>query len=441
MGDKIRWGDIGDGIRRAVNESIQTGDFTKLGDCLTDTAYSIFGYQQPNGRQSESSTSAHKTTDPGNENAGKYSQNKSYYVPKDETFTEKWIRENKQRKLEEDRQKLEIERSKPLQGVVLEPPFNRIGRVSGILFSVFGGIGIGIGTLLMMAFKMVMAITGIGMFGIGMKASGFLLGGSIIMMLIGRSKHKRLAKAKKYYNVCRINRYCNIDELALRMNMSAKTVLKDIKKFLRIGFFPQGHLNKEKTCFMLDDRIYNEYLEIDKQRSLLLEAEANTEKPASDNSAPQPNTEDSELDVMISEGESCILRLRKMNDNIPGEEISDKLFRLEKLLKEIFERLKDHPEQKGQMHKFMDYYLPMTLKLVGAYEEFDSLSVQGEDIAEAKREIEKTLDTINDAFGELLIRLFKDAAFDAATDAQVLQTMLAKEGLTQEQSFKTTPNN
>ena len=118
-----------------------------------------------------------------------------------------------------------------------------------------------------------------------------------------------------------------------------------------------------------------------------------------------------------------------MNDNIPGEEISAKLFRLENLLKEIFEGLKEHPEQRHQMRKFMDYYLPTTLKLVEAYEEFDELSAQGQEIREAKAEIEKTLDTINSAFEELLNRMFRATAYDVTTDAQVLQTMLAKEGL------------
>ena len=70
--------------------------------------------------------------------------------------------------------------------------------------------------------------------------------------------------------------------------------------------------------------------------------------------------------------------------------------------------------------------------MVASYEQFDSLSSQSEDILEAKAEIEKTLDTINSAFGELLNRLLRMTAFDVTTDAQVLQTMLAKEGLTKD---------
>ena len=88
------------------------------------------------------------------------------------------------------------------------------------------------------------------------------------------------------------------------------------------------------------------------------------------------------------------------------------------------------------MRKFMNYYLPTTLKLVAAYEEFNDLRSQGEEIREAKTEIEKTLDTINGAFEELLNRMFRETAFDVTTDAQVLQTMLAKEGLTSQKEFE-----
>ena len=56
---------------------------------------------------------------------------------------------------------------------------------------------------------------------------------------------------------------------------------------------------------------------------------------------------------------------------------------------------------------------------------------------ELKQEIEKTLDSINSAFEELLNRMFRSTAFDVTTDAQVLQTMLAKEGLTRQREFET----
>ena len=78
----------------------------------------------------------------------------------------------------------------------------------------------------------------------------------------------------------------------------------------------------------------------------------------------------------------------------------------------------------------MDYYLPMTVKLLDAYEDMDKQPVQGENIVSAKTEIEQTLDTLNDAFARLLDSVFQDVAWDVSSDISVLHTMLAQEGLT-----------
>lgn len=81
-------------------------------------------------------------------------------------------------------------------------------------------------------------------------------------------------------------------------------------------------------------------------------------------------------------------------------------------------------------HKLMDYHLPTMLKLVEAYAEYDKVSVPGEDIIKAKEEIEKTIDVINQAFTELLNRLFRDSVWDVTADAKVLKSMLSQDGLT-----------
>ncbi len=115
--------------------------------------------------------------------------------------------------------------------------------------------------------------------------------------------------------------------------------------------------------------------------------------------------------------------------------ISQKLDRLEMIVRKIFESVKKHPEQMDEMDKFMEYYLPTTEKLVNAYKEFDALPVKGENVTTSMREIENTLDTIIHAFEQLLDDLFMDAAFDISSDISVLHTMLAREGY-KEKDFK-----
>jgi 5-bromo-4-chloroindolyl phosphate hydrolysis protein len=79
----------------------------------------------------------------------------------------------------------------------------------------------------------------------------------------------------------------------------------------------------------------------------------------------------------------------------------------------------------------MDYYLPTTIKLLEAYVQLDKQAIQGANILSAKSEIEGSLDTLISAYEKLLDDLFKDVMLDVGADIAVLNTMLAQDGLAQ----------
>lgn len=191
---------------------------------------------------------------------------------------------------------------------------------------------------------------------------------------------------------------------------------------------------------MITDQVYNQYLEAQHQmeirqreeRSRIQNAETvKKEKKAKmeDGSVPE------DVRKVVEEGQSYLNKIKKSNDAIPGVEVSEKISRMEVITTKIFERVEQHPEHIPDLRKFMEYYLPTTVKLLDAYEELDRQPVQGENILTSKREIEDTLDTINMAFEKLLDGFFQDTSWDISSDISVLQTMFAQEGLTG-QDFK-----
>ena len=314
----------------------------------------------------------------------------------------------------------------------------KVGSVSNVLYQVFGGIGLGI-TGLVTFFRIFVFLAGDTTLG-GWIVNFLFLAGFYGMIRFGIGQKKRLKRAQRYLQLCDYRVYGEIAKLAAGTGKSEQYVVKDLQKMLALGIFPEGHLDQQKTCFMLNDVVYRQYLEAEHGRQI---REAENRRALEDRGAaqaPEPAPEvsreqESELQIMVREGMEYIRKLRNLNDRIPGEVISAKLFCLENLLKDIFDSVRTHPEQMPRMHKLMNYYLPTTIKLVESYEEFDRVSSPGPDIVKAKSEIENTLDTINEAFRELLNTLFQDAVFDATTDAQVLKSMLAREGLMKEMAF------
>ena len=164
------------------------------------------------------------------------------------------------------------------------------------------------------------------------------------------------------------------------------------------------------------------------------------ERPPEPTPAPAPKPEkqpEKQTDMPERDQYKKILdELRRVNDAIPDEEMSDKISRLEAVSAKIFEQAKSDPDKLPQMRKFMDYYLPTSLKLLNTYAELDNQGVEGENISESKRRIEQTMDTLVKAFENQLDRLFASDALDVSTDIDVMQNMLRADGLTDDTPFK-----
>ena len=249
----------------------------------------------------------------------------------------------------------------------------------------------------------------------------------IILSATGNHYRKRYRRARKYVEILNGRGFCEIKELAEKSNQSETETRKDLRKMIQKRVFREAYMDKQETCLMINRIAYDYYLQAEES---LRQREMEEAKRKEQEEKMSP-----EILEMIRTGDEYIRTIREANDDIPGEVISEKLDRLEQVVRRIFESVKKHPEQKKEMDKFMDYYMPTTLKPVNAYREFDALEVKGENITNAMQEIENTLDTISRAFEKLLDDLFQDAAFDVSTDISVLQMMLAREGY-KEKDFK-----
>lgn len=274
-----------------------------------------------------------------------------------------------------------------------------------------------------------------------------------------RARNRRF---RTYISTLGGRRYCRITELAGAVGKSEKDTVQDLREMIRLGMFKQAHIDPSGTTFLIDDEIYQLSLQADsaywarkeeQQKEGKEESQKETqqtqtsgaaeqEKPRSQTSqtpgaAEQKKTEETgtgtgnaELDAAIASGDEYLRKLREANEAIPGEEISRKLDRLEMVMSRIFALLRKKPELLPKLRRFMNYYMPMTDKLVQTYRVLDEQPVAGENIQKAKKEIEDTLDTIIDAYEKLLDSFFAEAAIDVTSDIAVLQNMMAQDGLT-----------
>ena len=305
-----------------------------------------------------------------------------------------------------------------------------VGYSAAVISGVLGLICL-LGMLASTASEMAILGAGVGVFAVLAAIFGAAAG-------IGTSWLKSVKRFRAYIRELGGKEYCDIKGLAQRMRKTTRYVVKDLQKMISRGWFREGHLDEQKTCLMVSHDAYQQYtalLEHTEQKEreeqeVKRKAEQLRREEAENSSILPPEARE-----VLKSGDEYLRKIRACNDAIPGEEISAKISRIEILVDRIFVRVKEHPDTVSDLNRMMQYYLPTTVKLLEAYEQLDSQPVQGENIQSSKQEIEKTLDTLNVAFEKLLDSLFQDTAWDVSSDISVLHTMLAQEGLT-EDSFK-----
>ena len=147
--------------------------------------------------------------------------------------------------------------------------------------------------------------------------------------------------------------------------------------------------------------------------------QAKTEQPA-----PSP-----EVAALMKERDRAISEMRRLNDNIPDPRLSQQIDHLEEVTGKIVDQVVSQPKKLPQIRRFMDYYLPTTLKLLNAYDRMSGAGVSGENIDTTLAKVEGMMRTIVSAFEKQLDALYGTEALDISTDITVLENMMAREGL------------
>ena len=175
----------------------------------------------------------------------------------------------------------------------------------------------------------------------------------------------------------------------------------------------------------MTDKVYEQYKLAEQGRILREQEEAQKQRIEQD-------PVQKEVYQMVSEGKRYIKEIRKLNDEILGENISNQLDKIEEILASIFEIVKRKPQKRAEIRKLMQYYLPMTIKVVTSYRDFENERVASEQLEESKREIRETLDKVITAFVMLREKLFQEDVIDVSSDLDVLEAMMSQEGLIQD---------
>jgi len=177
--------------------------------------------------------------------------------------------------------------------------------------------------------------------------------------------------------------------------------------------------------------VYNIVNNSAKKKAEKQQQEAQTEKarPAKPVQEEKKTTGNPQVDKLIKDRDLAISEMRRLNTNIEDEKISQQINDLEYTTSKIFDHVIAHPDKANQITKFLNYYLPTTMKLLNTYDRMGAQGVEGENITGTMKKVEETLDMVVAAFHKQLDTLFAGEALDVSADITVMENLMKTEGL------------
>ena len=286
--------------------------------------------------------------------------------------------------------------------------------------------------------------------------------GTLISLYLAFKRGKNALTRKKYQQY---RRYANaigargsvsIRELATKTGRATSDVVNDLQAMIDQGFIGgEAYIDRAAMMLYMDSNVVQtefvnptinihvntdaksearpvvEVNSVDAVKQTTVASDAavseNAKRPAP--TARRTGTENADFEAKLRE-------IRQLNDEIDDGPVSQRIDRIGELTASIFRVVREKPEHAEEVRKFMNYYLPTTLKLLKSYSLMEKQSYQGENIQASRKKIEEVLDTLIHAFEQQQDRLFRTEALDVETDISVLETMLASDGLTEQGGLK-----
>lgn len=291
------------------------------------------------------------------------------------------------------------------------------------------------------------------MFGISLLAFGAFY----LTLRIGKKGFKLQGARSRfngYWEALKDNGYATTLELAKSAKYPISDVRNEINFMLREGFFYGGRFDPQTDTLVLNESGYlaklnGDEVERKKERELpyFMSSESIDYEPAPTPEKiveveeveeivklEEPEVEKQEIveskpEDILEEGREYMRQMKAAVAQIESSEMKQDVMYLEGIAENIFQWVAENPGKLSKIRRFMQYYLPTTVKFVKAYGIMEKQSVQGSNIVATKEKIEESMKVIKQAFERLLDELFQKEAMEIHSDLIALETMMARDGL------------
>jgi hypothetical protein len=248
---------------------------------------------------------------------------------------------------------------------------------------------------------------------------------------------KRLTNQEAIFDVAKNDRKTDIRLMALK-KLTEQTAISEVAKndlktdIRRIALKKLTNPEDIYEVAKNDPNFDNRKIALKKLKKFKVNVENITEKS-------NDSDDNKQIDINIFEKISlAIYEIDLLNNSINDEIISNEIAVIKNILNKMAAFLKEEKniEQRvAQLDEFLGYYFPTIVKIIDSYRQITEHGLDSENAVETKKRIAESIPVIRKAFEKQFDNMYENKMFDITTDIDVLETMLAQDGILDKSQF------
>lgn len=136
-----------------------------------------------------------------------------------------------------------------------------------------------------------------------------------------------------------------------------------------------------------------------------------------------------EYEQLTAQATNTIKQIKGLEGKIENSGIQSNISQICETSDKILLSLKEKPKKMKQVRKFVDYYLPFTLKILDQYDRVENQSLTSQESIDFMERVERMLDRVKLACEAQLNNMYDLDIIDTNADIKVFETMLKTDGL------------
>ena len=131
---------------------------------------------------------------------------------------------------------------------------------------------------------------------------------------------------------------------------------------------------------------------------------------------------------ILKEAKEETLQISNISKQIEDKEVVENIEQICDISNKIIDTLSKNPNKLGQARNFLNYYLPVTIKILTRYDEIENQKLNTTESKEFMESVKKMTEKIKNAFNEQLNNMYQTEMIDTDAEIKVFESMLKSDG-------------